>query len=144
MPIAVTTNRLDWRSKFFVGWFGQRGLASVVFALIAMEDLRGVSGTVDVAVVTIGLTVLASVVLHGLTRSHWWPGMRPEEWWSRPPRRSRARRLSRSVIWSDTSAPHRGTIRPRDGCPSPDRGESPGLSASRTLGITTDSRAGDP
>ena len=39
----------------------------MVFALIAMEDLRGVSGTVDVAVVTIGLTVLASVVLHGLT-----------------------------------------------------------------------------
>ena len=46
----------------------------MVFALIAMEDLRGVSGTVDVAVVTIGLTVLPSVVLHGLTRSHWWPG----------------------------------------------------------------------
>ena len=39
----------------------------MVFALIAMEDLYGVSGTVHVAVVTIGLTVLASVVLHGLT-----------------------------------------------------------------------------
>jgi len=48
------TRRLDWRSKFFVGWFGPRGLASVVFALIAMEDLHGVSGTVDVAVATMG------------------------------------------------------------------------------------------
>jgi NhaP-type Na+/H+ or K+/H+ antiporter len=65
--VALVGDRLDWSSKLFVGWFGPRGLASVVFALIAMEDLDGVSGAVDVAVATIGLTVLASVVLHGLT-----------------------------------------------------------------------------
>jgi NhaP-type Na+/H+ or K+/H+ antiporter len=65
--VALVGDRLDWRSKLFVGWFGPRGLASVVFALIAMEDLHDSSGPVDVAVATIGLTVLASVLLHGLT-----------------------------------------------------------------------------
>jgi NhaP-type Na+/H+ or K+/H+ antiporter len=53
--------------KLFVGWFGPRGLASVVFALLAMENLDGNTGAIDVAVATIGLTVLASVLLHGLT-----------------------------------------------------------------------------
>jgi NhaP-type Na+/H+ or K+/H+ antiporter len=65
--LALIGDRLDWRSKVFVGWFGPRGLASVVFALIALEDLHAISGAVDVVVATIGLTVLASVVLHGLT-----------------------------------------------------------------------------
>ena len=65
--VALVGDRLDWRSKLFVGWFGPRGLASVVFALIAMEDLHDSSGAVDIAVATIGLTVLASVLLHGLS-----------------------------------------------------------------------------
>ena len=48
----------------FVGWFGPRGLASVVFALLALEDL-GTEGHELVA--TISLTVLLSVVAHGLS-----------------------------------------------------------------------------
>ena len=48
----------------FVGWFGPRGLASVVFALLALEDIGKVAGT---AVSVIALTVLLSVVAHGLT-----------------------------------------------------------------------------
>ncbi len=48
----------------FMGWFGPRGLASVVFALIAVEDLGPSS---DEAVAFIGLTVLFSVVAHGVT-----------------------------------------------------------------------------
>ena len=51
----------------FVGWFGPRGLASVVFALIALEDLHDVPGPVDTVVGTIGLTVLLSVLAHGLS-----------------------------------------------------------------------------
>jgi NhaP-type Na+/H+ or K+/H+ antiporter len=47
----------------FVGWFGPRGLASVVFALLALEDLGGkVAGT---AVAVIAVTVLLSVIAHG-------------------------------------------------------------------------------
>jgi NhaP-type Na+/H+ or K+/H+ antiporter len=48
----------------FVGWFGPRGLASVVFALLALEDIGKVARP---AVSVIGLTVLLSVVAHGLT-----------------------------------------------------------------------------
>jgi sodium/hydrogen antiporter len=48
----------------FVGWFGPRGLASVVFALLALEDIGKVAGT---AVSVIAFTVLLSVVAHGLT-----------------------------------------------------------------------------
>ena len=58
---------MDWATVFFIGWFGPRGLASIVFALIALEDLHGVLGPLDEVVATISLTVLLSVVLHGLS-----------------------------------------------------------------------------
>jgi NhaP-type Na+/H+ or K+/H+ antiporter len=48
----------------FLGWFGPRGLASVIFALIAIEEL---GERVDDAVAFIGLTVLLSVVAHGVS-----------------------------------------------------------------------------
>jgi NhaP-type Na+/H+ or K+/H+ antiporter len=49
----------------FVGWFGPRGLASVVFALIALEDLG--QAAAGPAVTVIAITVLLSVLAHGLT-----------------------------------------------------------------------------
>jgi NhaP-type Na+/H+ or K+/H+ antiporter len=48
----------------FIGWFGPRGLASIIFALIALEDLHG---AVDRAVAVIATTVLLSVLAHGLS-----------------------------------------------------------------------------
>jgi len=69
LPVAISLlgARLDWPTVFFIGWFGPRGLASVVFALLALEDLHGLPGPIDDVVATIGLTVLLSVVFHGLT-----------------------------------------------------------------------------
>lgn len=69
LPVAIVLlgSGLDRRSILMMGWFGPRGLASVVFALIATEDLHGVPGPVDQVVAVIGLTVLLSVVLHGLS-----------------------------------------------------------------------------
>jgi sodium/hydrogen antiporter len=69
LPVALSLlgARLDWPTVFFIGWFGPRGLASIVFALLALEDLHGVPGPIDEVVATIGLTVLLSVALHGLT-----------------------------------------------------------------------------
>jgi NhaP-type Na+/H+ or K+/H+ antiporter len=69
LPVALSLlgARLDWSTVFFIGWFGPRGLASIVFALIALEDLRSVPGPIDQVVAAIGLTVLLSVVFHGLT-----------------------------------------------------------------------------
>lgn len=50
----------------FVGWFGPRGLASVVFALLAVEEV-GESSVVGQAIAIVTLTVLLSVVLHGVS-----------------------------------------------------------------------------
>jgi sodium/hydrogen antiporter len=52
------------RTVLFLGWFGPRGLASVVFALLAVEEL---GADADQTVAVIVLTVLLSVVAHGLT-----------------------------------------------------------------------------
>jgi NhaP-type Na+/H+ or K+/H+ antiporter len=46
----------------FIGWFGPRGLASVIFAMLALEELEVAA---DELLATVALTVLLSVVLHG-------------------------------------------------------------------------------
>ncbi|MEU7907637.1 cation:proton antiporter [Actinoplanes sp. NPDC049118] len=56
--------RLSPATMAFVGWFGPRGLASIIFALIALEELHGEA---DRVVAIIGTTVLFSVFAHGLS-----------------------------------------------------------------------------
>jgi NhaP-type Na+/H+ or K+/H+ antiporter len=69
LPVAISLlgARMDWSTVLFIGWFGPRGLASIVFALLTLEELRGAPGPVGEVVATIGLTILLSVVFHGLT-----------------------------------------------------------------------------
>ena len=62
--LALLGAGLDRYSVVFVGWFGPRGLASVIFALIALEDLHGAGEDV---VAVISLTVLLSVMAHGFS-----------------------------------------------------------------------------
>jgi NhaP-type Na+/H+ or K+/H+ antiporter len=66
LPVALSLlgAGLDRYSVAFVGWFGPRGLASVIFALIALEELHGVGAGV---VAVISLTVLLSVMAHGFS-----------------------------------------------------------------------------
>jgi sodium/hydrogen antiporter len=67
VPVAVALigAGLDRATVVLVGWFGPRGLASVVFALLALEELgRGVAGR---AVTVITITVVLSVLVHGAT-----------------------------------------------------------------------------
>jgi len=68
VPVALSLlgSELDRRTVVFVGWFGPRGLASVVFALLAVEEL-GETPLVLSAVGAVTLTVLLSVVLHGIS-----------------------------------------------------------------------------
>jgi sodium/hydrogen antiporter len=63
--MALLGARLAWATVLLVAWFGPRGLASVVFALLALEELG--SPTADRAVAVITITVLLSVVVHGAT-----------------------------------------------------------------------------
>jgi NhaP-type Na+/H+ or K+/H+ antiporter len=66
LPVALSLlgTGFDRLSVAFIGWFGPRGLASVIFALLALEDLHDAAQEV---VATIALTVLLSVVAHGLS-----------------------------------------------------------------------------
>jgi NhaP-type Na+/H+ or K+/H+ antiporter len=63
--VALAGARLGRAAVVLVGWFGPRGLASVVFALLALEEIGEPAASQAVTVITV--TVLLSVVLHGAT-----------------------------------------------------------------------------
>ncbi len=67
VPVALSLLGTGLRpaSIAFLGWFGPRGLASILFVLLVVEEGRLASGPFLQAVVV--LTVLASTLLHGLT-----------------------------------------------------------------------------
>ncbi|MFI2810355.1 cation:proton antiporter [Microbulbifer sp. JSM ZJ756] len=50
--------------KLFIGWYGPRGLASIVFGVIVLNERLPGGGTIAVTVVC---TILLSVIAHGLT-----------------------------------------------------------------------------
>jgi NhaP-type Na+/H+ or K+/H+ antiporter len=62
--ICLTGSDLSLRAKLFVAWFGPRGLASIVFVIIVLEEHLPGAATLGMTVVC---TVLMSVVAHGLT-----------------------------------------------------------------------------
>ena len=65
VAVALAGTRLGRTTVAFVGWFGPRGLASVVFALLTLEEVgERAAGS---AIAIIGFTVLLSVVAHGVT-----------------------------------------------------------------------------
>lgn len=68
VPVALSLlgTGLDRQTVLFVGWFGPRGLASIVFALLAIEQLGNIP-VVEQAVAVVALTVLLSVALHGVS-----------------------------------------------------------------------------
>ncbi len=67
LPVAIGMigSGATWRTVAFLGWFGPRGLASIVFAVIAVEEahLPGADTILITAYLTVGLSVFA----HGLT-----------------------------------------------------------------------------
>ena len=62
VPVAVSLigSGLRVQSVAFIGWFGPRGLATVVFALLAVEDLE-VDDWLRTAISTLAMTVVLSV-----------------------------------------------------------------------------------
>jgi NhaP-type Na+/H+ or K+/H+ antiporter len=65
--LSLIGARLSRRDALFLGWFGPRGLASVVFALLAVELLGEADQASREAVAAVAMTVMLSVVLHGVT-----------------------------------------------------------------------------
>jgi NhaP-type Na+/H+ or K+/H+ antiporter len=69
IPVALSMlgSGLRGSSILFMGWFGPRGLASVVFTLLAFETLEH-GGLVSTTVVEAATwTIFLSVILHGVT-----------------------------------------------------------------------------
>ena len=65
-PVAINLvllrTKMSWRARAFIGWFGPRGLSSLLFALLLVRDR--VPGAEYLLAVT-GLVVSVSVVAHG-------------------------------------------------------------------------------
>jgi sodium/hydrogen antiporter len=68
VPVAVAVRGMGFRpvTVAFMGWFGPRGLASIILALVVAEEEPELPA-LGVILATMTVTVLASVVLHGLT-----------------------------------------------------------------------------
>jgi NhaP-type Na+/H+ or K+/H+ antiporter len=64
VAIALVGTRLGLATDMFIGWFGPRGMASVCFALIAIDQL-GPSEPVILPVVS--MTVALSILAHGIS-----------------------------------------------------------------------------
>ena len=66
VPVAISLigTRLSPATVIFMGWFGPRGLASVVFAIIVLDAHVPNSDTLAMMV---ACTVILSVVAHGVT-----------------------------------------------------------------------------
>ena len=68
VAIALVGTHLRPATLAFMGWFGPRGLASVVFTLIAITEFEH-SDAATTLVQTATWTILFSVVLHGVSAS---------------------------------------------------------------------------
>jgi len=68
LPVAAALlgTHLRGVSVLFAGWFGPRGLASIVLGLIVVSEAPMLSGHGEIEM-TVALTVLLSVLLHGIT-----------------------------------------------------------------------------
>jgi NhaP-type Na+/H+ or K+/H+ antiporter len=67
LPVALSLlgSRLRADTVLFLGWFGPRGLASILFGLLVVEE-SGVAGA-DTIFLVVTWTVLLSVLAHGVS-----------------------------------------------------------------------------
>jgi sodium/hydrogen antiporter len=64
--VALAGTDVGTDGRLFLGWFGPRGLASVVFAVIVLD--ANLPGS-EMLTATVAWTVILSIVAHGLTAS---------------------------------------------------------------------------
>jgi sodium/hydrogen antiporter len=71
--LALTGSGISSEGKLFIGWFGPRGLASIVFAVIVLssnlpsDDILGDNPVI----LTVACTIMLSIILHGNTANLW-------------------------------------------------------------------------
>ena len=64
LGLVLAKARMSWEAHAFISWFGPRGLNSLLLALLVVN--AGVLGS-ELLLATVGVVVLASVLLHGAT-----------------------------------------------------------------------------
>ena len=62
--LCLIGTRTSIADKLFIGWFGPRGLATIVFAVLVLDEKLPGNDTMILAA---GWTVLLSVIAHGVT-----------------------------------------------------------------------------
>jgi NhaP-type Na+/H+ or K+/H+ antiporter len=62
--LALTGMKMRTDEKLFMGWFGPRGLASIVFAIIVLNEHLPGGDTISITVVC---TIILSVIAHGIS-----------------------------------------------------------------------------
>ncbi len=114
LPVAIAMwgSRARRPTLGFLGWFGPRGLASIVFAVIVVEESQ--LPHEHLIVLAIYLTVGLSVLAHGLTAAPL--ADRYARWYEQPPAREGAadgERPGRGDATARTGwSPHVGDERP--------------------------------
>ena len=66
--ICLANTSLAFEQRLFIAWFGPRGLASIVFLLIATQYHLTAMNQISATVIA---TIFLSVVLHGLSANPW-------------------------------------------------------------------------
>ena len=66
--LVLSGTGMSTEDKLFVGWFGPRGLASIVFGVIVLNANLPNSGPIAVTVVC---TIMLSILAHGVTANPW-------------------------------------------------------------------------
>jgi NhaP-type Na+/H+ or K+/H+ antiporter len=66
--LSLTGMGVSTEGKLFIGWFGPRGLASIVFGVIVVEANVQNSGPIAMTVVC---TIILSILAHGITANPW-------------------------------------------------------------------------
>jgi len=68
LPVALGFGffKLDLPTRLFIGWFGPRGIASILYILVAVGELGSIRGH-ETLYATAALTILLSILLHGLS-----------------------------------------------------------------------------
>jgi len=66
--LAFTGSGISTEGKLFMGWFGPRGLASIVFAVIVSGHQLPDN---DPIILTVAWTIILSIIAHGITANAW-------------------------------------------------------------------------
>jgi len=68
LPVAISLigTRFDMATVLFIGWFGPRGIASILYVLIVAQEIGSIKGHEPIYAV-ISLTIILSIFAHGIS-----------------------------------------------------------------------------